>query len=68
MKVITDPDTGVTRCELHKNERGVLARAVTVLERLAYHLRRTAKGSKADDAADAARTFLEAEAPKPPAK
>lgn len=48
MKVVTDPETGVTTCELYKQDRNVLANAKTVFEKMAFHLRGTPQGGAAE--------------------
>ncbi|NQT36071.1 MAG: hypothetical protein HQ581_01200 [Planctomycetes bacterium] len=68
MKVTTDPDTGVTTCELSTQDRKSLAAAKTVFEKIAYHERGGARGLPADSAADLTGSFLAVPEAKPEAE
>jgi len=67
MKVLTDPETGMTTCELYKQDRKTLATAKTVFEKMAIALRKTTKGVVMVYLADSIGEVLAGKTPSPPA-
>lgn len=73
MKVTTNPQDGVTACELETSDRNKLAAAKTVLEKIGFHYRDTRFGGDLTDNASLIAEILEdgieaaSKKPAPPA-